>query len=183
VENLLYPIVRRTQDSRCNTEDWKEIKDKSERIGALRAKALNSLIYECTTLFNANYGEIMTGVFDKELPDHIASASELTAIKKLSQNKFYGRSAVIDIELAGFDVLGGLLGCFTDVVLELHSTGQIKDHRNKRLIKKMSEQFSNRIMDEKITLYEKLLICADFISRMTDGYAMKLYKKITGMEL
>jgi dGTPase len=182
-EDILYPIVERTTDSRCNKEDWRQIKDASERIGALRSKALNSMIYECFILFRDNYSKIISGSFDKELPDYIPSAADLDKIKKMSRNKYYNHSSVIDIELAGFEVLGGLLKLFTDCIIEFEQKGKIKDAQNIRILLKMSQQFSEPILSKEVSVYKKLLICTDFISRMTDGYAMKLFKKLKGIEL
>ena len=182
-EELLYAIVKRTPDKRCNTEDWRTINEPSERIGALRAKALNSLIFECRTLFIDNYDSILEGKFDKELPDAIPSSNDLNEIKKVSRENFYNHSTVIDIELAGFDVLGGLLDSFVQIAIEIHTNGEIRDPRNTRLLQKMSQQFSSALIKEDASLYQRLLICTDFVSRMTDGFAMKLYKKIKGIEL
>lgn len=188
-EEILYSIVKRTTDSRCNIDDWKSIENKDERIGALRAKALNSLIYECFSEFKDKYNDIMTGRFDKELPDCIQSTSDLDRIKQLCINSYFGHSSVIDIELAGFEVLGGLLDCFTGIIIEFEEKRrkgeklEIKDARNKRLLLKMTSQFAEPLKSPEVSVYKKLLICADFVSRMTDGYAMKLYKKLKGIEL
>ena len=125
----------------------------------------------------------MIGKFDKELPDCIPSTNDLEAIKKLSKAKYFAHSSVIDIELAGFEVLGGLLEKFTDIIVEFEKTGQIKDPQNVRLLLKMAGQFAEPIKSANVSVYKKLLICSDFVSRMTDGYAMKLYKKLKGIEL
>jgi|GEM_PF-2594709 len=133
--------------------------------------------------FKEKYGSILSGIYDKELPDHIPSAKDLETIKKISRENYYNHSTVIDIELAGFEILGGLLKLFTNCILEFEQNGKIKDAQNQRLLRKMSDQFSKPIQSSNISLYKKLLICTDYVSRMTDGYAMKLFKKLKGIEI
>lgn len=81
----------------------------------------------------------------------------------------------IDIELAGSDVLAGLLSEFVAVIINP------EDAKSKRLLLKMPEQFQTIIKSKEETYYKKLLVSCDFVSRMTDGHAMKLYKKLKGI--
>ena len=145
-------------------------------MGALRAKAINALIYECVQVFKKNYKAIMRGVYDKELPNEIPSKDLLKKIKELSFSQYFSHSTVIDIELAGFDVLAGLLEAFVFAIKDP------KDDKSKRLLLKMPRQSQLIIKSANETFYKKLLVCSDFVSRMTDGHAMKLYKKLKGIE-
>ncbi|MGN6566863.1 MAG: dGTP triphosphohydrolase [Flavipsychrobacter sp.] len=176
-EDLLFEIVKRSADPRCDLNDWKSIKDPNERIGALRSKALNSLIHEAFIVFKDNYEDIMTAKFDKEIPDIVPSQPYLETIENETKQHFFRHSLVIDVELAGFEVLGGLIGQFVDALKNPN------DIQSKRLLLKLSDQFKDEIALPTTSYYKKLLLISDFVSRMTDSYALDLFRKLKGIEL
>jgi dGTPase len=80
---------------------------------------------------------------------------------------------VIDIELAGYHILGYLLETIIDAMMN-------PDHSYSKLI-------LNRVPDQynvhAPATYGKIQCALDYISGMTDVYALDLYRKITGMSL
>jgi len=175
VQKHLFNIIKNSTDERCVKDDWQKIKNKDEKIGALRSKALNQLIYECVQAFKENYKQIMTGEFDQELVDIIPASDILRKIKdEHTIENYYRHSSVIDNELAGYEVLGSLLALFVSAIPDPNSD------KSKKILLKMPTHFSKIIKDKKAPIYLKLLTCADHVARMTDGYALSQYQKFYG---
>jgi dGTPase len=81
---------------------------------------------------------------------------------------------VIEVKVAGYEVLGGLLEEFVTAI----SNEQLS---KSYLIKKLLPNFN--LADESLDLYKKILKVTDYISGMTDSYAVSVYKKIKGISL
>lgn len=182
-ENLLKGIV----SSDFDEGKYNTIRDKREKIGYLRAKAINKLINECSEIFLGKEEEILSGKFDEPLIDNIDSKNILYNIEKISIENVYKSKNVIQIEIAGFKVVGGLLDMFIEAVNDLN---EYKDRKklgkNKplsaSLIELLPEQF---LPDGKPSedLYERILQICEFVAGMTDTYAVMLYKRLQGIEL
>lgn len=157
-------------------EVFKEVTDKNERMAFLRAKVIGKLVGICTDIFWRHHDAILNGTFSKGLIDHL-SGTELEAMetcKKVAFKRIYKHQSVVEIELSGFRILGTLLEEFTQAVTH-------PDHYySKMLLPFIPEQFSVQPDD---SLYSKLQSVLDFVSGMTDVYALDLYKKISGMGL
>lgn len=175
VEDLLFPIIDKSPDTRCDKNDWRKIKHVDERVGALRSKAINTLAYEAFEKWKENYNGIMNGRFDSELPDIIHSHDLLNDIKEVSQEKLYNHINVVEVELAGFRILGGLLEMF------LGAVQNPKKDFNKKFLKVLPKQFQLEV-GETDTYKQAMKIC-DYLSRMTDSYAVDIYRKLSGIEL
>ena len=84
---------------------------------------------------------------------------------------------VVQIEAAGFEVLGGLLHCFVPALL----VGRIQ--RRSSAESKMLSAICRRNSGAEPTEYEKLLNATDFVSGMTDSFAVMLFRRLKGIEL
>ena len=87
--------------------------------------------------------------------------------------KIYCAKDVLDIELAGYQVITTLVDLFIEAVRYPEKA------YSKLLINRMSKQYDVQAP----TLYEKVLAVLDYISGMTDVYALDLYRKINGNSL
>ncbi|MXS81415.1 deoxyguanosinetriphosphate triphosphohydrolase [Nitrosomonas sp. GH22] len=174
VESLLKPIAcnRGFNEYIYNRQD--DLKGKTEY---LRAKVINNLIFSAIDVFKYNYDEIMKGRFQHGLMSKICKYEnlQLEKIKELSQQKVYAASNVLYIEAAGFDVLGGLL--------EKVVPAMVKDEKNKTPAEKKIYQLIPQQYKASCSKYTKLLSATDFISGMTDSYAVMLYRRVCGIEL
>ena len=70
--------------------------------------------------------------------------------------------------------MSALLESFIPAVLH-----ESPSHREKKILKLLPAQFSA----ERGSAYERSLSVVDFISGMTDSYAMELYKNLRGISL
>lgn len=82
---------------------------------------------------------------------------------------------VLHIEAAGFEVLGSLLD---KVVPALVGGKGLKTSAEKKILEIIPEQFKRGK-----TPYERLLSATDFVSGMTDSFAVTLYRRLRGIEL
>ena len=151
------------------------VADENEQIAYLRATIIGILIKECTQVFIENEADILGGNFEDALIKRI-SPPLCEAYKQCSQvavHKIYRSRDVLDIELAGFHVISTLLELMIDAV-------QSPDKAySQLLINRVSGQYDI----ESPTLYGKIQAVLDYISGMTDVYALDLYRKIKGNSL
>ena len=174
MENLLIPLLRRSHDASDALKKYELIKDKGEKIGYLRAKSINVLIWEAIEVFQNHYGEIMDASFDAELTDLIHSTDILEGPVKEANLFLYNRRPVIEIEIAGYQVISGLLDAFMG--MQLFPDKGI----NKKVRQLLPDQFQANKTD---TEYEKIMKIVDFVARMTDSYALNLYRRLNGHSL
>ena len=82
-------------------------------------------------------------------------------------------------------VLPDILGCqISDLALDdLADQGDQADTRSQMLSHLVPEQFKGNGEGLSPNLYLRLLQLTDYISGMTDSYAVSIYKKITGISL
>ena len=152
--------------------------DPNESIAYLRAKAINVLINKCIDVFWENRQEIIGGDFNKSLIDAIPGMQPaLKYISKVSVAKIYNARKVIELEIAGFRIMSGLVEDFVTAAL---TPGVARDKEHQKLLKLLPQQFQ---FEEDGTPYEKVMRMLDFISGMTDVYALKLYRKLRGIEV
>ena len=96
----------------------------------------------------------------------------LDLCRDTSVKHIYRHPSVVKIELTGFNVIGTLMEDFTDAVLNPGTP------YNKKLLSLVPEQFKATSDDT----YTKLQSVIDFISNMTDLYAVQLYKDLRGID-
>ncbi|WP_132867292.1 deoxyguanosinetriphosphate triphosphohydrolase [Scytonema millei] len=148
--------------------------DLLDNIKYLRSKAIHQLLLEAKHVFLDFESGILSGEFDAPLTSVIPSANSLKEIVDITRRKVYESCEVIEVKVAGYEVLGGLLEEFITAI----SQEQLS---KSYLIKKLLPNF--KADDESLDLYKKILKVTDYISGMTDSYAVSVYKKIKGISL
>lgn len=169
VEALLLPLCR---DERMPVR-LAEIEDDDAKITLMRAKSISTLIGLCSDLFYKEQETILKGDFNKSLMDAIDEPflSAMKTIERVSVQKIYNYNSVVQIEVAGYKVMGGLLEEFIPAYLQNSS----KYH--KKLIELIPKQF----LTQDTGVYSKIQTILDFVSGMTDIYAVELFRKIKGI--
>ncbi len=172
VESLFLPLMG--DDIENVKERAHKIQDANDRISFLRAKAINSLINECSDTFWKFQDDICNGTHHKDIKSSLDShfVKHLKTIENVSVDKIYNHNSVLEKEIAGYKVISGLLEEFVPAILE-----EKKSHYNDKLIKIMPSQFQHRSND----VYTNVQSVLDFVSGMTDLYAVELYRKIKGI--
>jgi len=152
-----------------------DINDDNQKVQFLRAKLINLLIHRVRDVFMSNEALLLEGKLEKALIDYLPER-EVALVKKIdaySVEHIYNHRSVVEIEIAGYNVIGGMLKEFFGAVLDPHNA------KSEKLLQLISKQFV--ITGEPGNLYRDIQSVVDFISGMTDLYAVDLYRKITGM--
>ena len=158
--------------------------DPKERIEYLRAKAIGRLLESAAAVFLENETTILDGEFDEELLEQSPVAVPLQAVLKLAKETIYTARPALEIETAGFEVLGALLGLFTDAVEAAAGVeGTRFTTRERMLMKLLPTQFLGHHGEPDPDPYVRLLQVADFVAGMTDSYAVDMFRKLKGFDL
>ncbi len=168
---LLKPFTENIQNDPCNINDLLSIKDQYEKIGAFRAKAINSLIYQCFEVFKKNYPEIMNGKFDSELTDLIPQKDQLAKIENIKGEKLFSYYKVVSIESSGRHVINGLLELYLDAYENM------EEKYGKNIINMLPHHYRVKKEDDP---YIVLLKISSYLSRMTDSFAIDQFRSLTG---
>ncbi|MBN1463873.1 MAG: deoxyguanosinetriphosphate triphosphohydrolase [Paludibacteraceae bacterium] len=173
-QDLLLAFIPHERIKRVR-ETLQIVSDTNEQIAYLRSTVIGLLIDACVDAFILNETSILKGTFAssliKNIPETQKNAYELCEI--LSKKRIYKSKDVVDIEIAGYNIIYTLINKFSTAVLQPE-----KSYSN-MLLSRIPQQYQTDSANE----YGKILAVLDFISGMTDIYALDLYKKINGMSL
>lgn len=174
VKALFYQFFDENREKRAE-EVYNIVTDTNEQIAYLRASVIGILIDECTRVFMENEEAILNGEFEgtliKSIKPELREAYKHCS--KVSLEKIYRSRDVLDIELAGFHVISTLLELMIDAVLSPEKA------YSQLLISRVSSQYDIN----SPTLYGKIQAVLDYLSGMTDVFALDLYRKIKGNSL
>ena len=153
----------------------KYVPDINEQIGYLRSRVIGTLVNECTQVFLEHEEDILNGTFQKPLIQCISSnpAKAYQHCSEVAKVKIYRSSDVVDIEVAGYQIINALLEKLIDAVIHPNRT------YSRLLLDRIPTQYDTRAE----SIYSRILAVLDYISGMTDVYALDLYRKIYGMSL
>lgn len=153
------------------------IGDANEKIAYLRARCINTLTQQAADIFIAERHSILSGNYRSTLLKSINDTFHaLGRIEDISVQRIYNHESVIQVEMAGYHVMSGLLEAFVPPLLR-----EKPDARDKKMIRLIPDQFLD--VDELSSPYLKVRCALDYISGMTDLYATELYRKLRGIEI
>jgi dGTPase len=150
-----------------------------DKLGTLRAMAINELINQTVRVFVENEEQLLEASFDIPLTSLIDSADAMKKIQSLSIDRIYRSKIVLEKEIAGFEVIDGLLNVLITAIYR-QTTG-LASNKDKTIIRLLPEEVKNDLQEEK--LYNNIRTVLDFVSGMTDSHALTLYRKLKGMSL
>lgn len=176
-------------DTAFNEDKLNSYDDFKQAISYLRGKVINVLIHECFKVFYEHYEEIMIGEFNPALIDCINRdiIDNLGLMQTLVRKYVYQYKPVLECEASGFEVIEYLIQSFAICSNICYRCGDEETAKDLKLRSLIPEEFQPNeeknlgvlTDDEK---YERVLTILDYISGMTDKYAIGLYRKIKGIE-
>ena len=149
--------------------------DDNEKIVFMRARVIGRLEKECVRVFVEHEDDILNGTFEDSLIDHISEIPN-EAYKKcasLSVKRIYKSRPVLDVELSGYKIMETLMSHF------IEAARHPDRFYSKQLISRVSSQYDI----DSPNLETRLMAVIDYISGMTDVYALDVYQKICGISL
>jgi len=170
VESFLLPFANsKTIEDRLQND----YEDDDAKVGLLRAKAINTLTRLCADIFYREQESLLKGNLNKSLTDLIPEPylQAWKAIEKISVDRIYNSASVIQKEVAGYKIMAGLLEEFVPALIHNNT------HYYKKLVKLIPKQYHTDHTD----VYSIIQSVLDFVSGMTDLYAVDLYRNIKGI--
>lgn len=165
----LIKLVKDTIDA----AKYQTLTTKEDRISYLRALAIGNLINDAVRVFIENEEAILQGKFHFALTDKSKYKAQMDDIIQLSVKNIYQSREVIEKELSGYQIINTLLDKFITAFNNNHE-GKATNY-DKLLLKILPEKHHL----EKENLYERLLHICHYISMLTDGKAVELFKIVS----
>lgn len=158
-----------------------------------RNNAQGIMFFDVVNTFMSNYMHIMNGDFGvNELLDCGETSKFKEYLKGLARKYCFRSKEVLSLELIGDSVIKGLLNIYIPTIIGASNVEDTRMYPGK-LYHLISSNFKyiNKFDYEKgkernfleLDLYEKMQLITDYISGMTDSFAVNLYKEITGYKI
>ena len=169
IEDYLKPLVKSIDQNK-----YDKLMHVEDKISYLRAIAINSLIQDAVRIFLENEEAILNGTFTTALMDLSVYKTQIKNILDICIKKVYKSPEVIEKEIIGYQVINFLLDKFcTAFNNKFNGNETAFDHM---ILQLLPQKYSS----EKGSLYERLLNIAHFVSMLSDGKALQMYKTLKG---
>ncbi len=150
-----------------------------KRVEYLRARSIDALVGEAAAAFAAREPAMIAGEFDAELVAVIPHAAALEAFRALARSRVYQSAVVLNLQSPGAAVLGELLDAFVGAV-EVAATDLVLP-RARAILDLLPDQFLGADGRPAPELYARVLAVTDFVSGMTDSYAVAVAAKLRAL--
>lgn len=175
-ERLLLGFFDETAQNRIRERIAEEqLTDDNEKVVYMRARVIGLLEKECVNAFVRHEDEILDGTFTGCLIDRISELPK-TAYRnceEVSKIKIYRSKPVLDVELSGYKIMETLMEQMIEAAV------YPERYYSQQLIGRVSSQYDIDSTD----LETRIIAVLDYISGMTDIYALDIYQKINGISL
>lgn len=152
-----------------------DLTDENEQVVYMRACAIGKLENLCVEAFLKNEKAILEGEFKGSLIDNISEKERIAyrSCSEVAKEKIYGSKPVIDIELGGYHIINTLMEQMVEAAV------YPERFYSKQLIRRVSSQYDINSPD----LETRIMAVIDFVSGMTDVFALDFYQKLNGTSL
>jgi len=141
--------------------------------------------------FKDNYDSIMKGNFEGDLLSCSSAKDLKERLFDIEVEYCFKNSEVLALELVGDRVLTELLDLFVDAIVRIEKKPKAK-LREEKIFHLISPNFRHiqtlkdgvpQVEAHELSLYNRLQLITDFISGMTDSYAVNLHRQLLGVKL
>ncbi len=153
----------------------------------LRIYMKGKMISAVKNAFSEHYQEILEGAFEQELLNVSSAAEMVNLIRNDIERKYiYFSDSVIKTKLQSYQIIDALMDKFVPSVFNANANRQSDDKdtlayslisKNYRFI--CERTCEGKVYDDPECVYSKLLLVTDFVSGMTDTYAVDTYHLLT----
>lgn len=181
VESIFFDVLKKInrpgEDVSKTSRYYSELQDINEAIAFLRAKVINALTELAAEIFISNQESILEGTYNQTLIGAIEDHTQALAdVVDISVKRIYNHHTVVQVEIAGYNVMSELLDLFIPAMLRDAPT--MKQQKVLQLVPFQFTDFRNAK-----TGYDKTMNALDLISGMTDEYATELYRRVKGIDI
>ncbi|WP_299765480.1 dGTP triphosphohydrolase [uncultured Dokdonia sp.] len=158
--------------------------DTSIIIQKFRISTQKIMIEGIVKCFKDNYDDIMQGKLEDEIID-ISEAKDIRRAYKKLQYKVFDDKSILKKEIAGWEAIYGLLDIFVKASRSdsFQANGNNLEARLYKIISSSHKKVYEDIENYSNTEYKKLQLIVDFISGMTDTYAIRLFQELKGIKI
>jgi dGTPase len=176
---LPFELVRGILEDICKTKADAGLSERNQ-LSYLRARAINASIQAVAKVFVENESSLLAGQipFNHDLISLCPAIIQepLDAAKKLASDRVYTDHRKMELQIGGYALLGNLLELFCTALRERLSQEKVsyKCEQVMALMKFEKPKFGDE-------LYPSMLKVTDYISGMTDQYASRMARQLSGM--
>jgi dGTPase len=105
--------------------------------------------------------------------------SVIAAAKQIGRQRIYHHPRKQYAEIAAFEIIEGLFDNFADAILDVQENGEQASFKSARMHRLMGERHS----ELPATPYDTLMGLCDFVTGMTDRFAVGIYRQVKGIAL
>jgi dGTPase len=190
IADELVKLFKSKSYSGFDEDRYKKLTNNKSRIAYFRSCLIKILIKECSDVFIREYENIMSGEFDSDLIGHIEEDTKqcLKKMKSLVTEFVYQYRPVLTCEASGFKVVKGLMEAWIESTIICYTCKDFETKSNEKNRALLPRKFrpDNETHAQTLTfdeIYSRVLKILDYVSGMTDTYAVDLYKKMYGIHL
>ena len=171
VEDLLSAVAIPTKRNQDGYTDF-------ERVSYLRARAIGGAITACVQAFKDNHDAILAGEFSDSLIGVSSKAKDFAAIKNVAHQQLFTAPRKTQLEVKGRNVIRKVLDGLCPVYEELARRNWQQDE-----LPDYERQLINAVkldLRDVVDAYTALHSLTDFVSGMTDRYAVQVSDMLSG---
>jgi len=172
-EYALEYLINLVRDS-IDSKKYHSLQHTKDRVSYLRALAINTLINQAVEIFLDNEDSILTGSFEKSLLEKCSYEAQINDIIKISIDKIYKSQEVVEKEVAGYRIIADLLHVFVSAVNNKYDENY--SNYDQLILNLLPKEYQS----EDGSLYNRIMQICSYVSRMSDSYAIRTHKKLTG---
>lgn len=170
-------LIKLVQD-RINTEKYRGIASMPDRIGYLRAIAINTLVQDAVRVFMEEEEALLRGELPVALLEKSRYRAQVEDIINLSIERIYRAPEVVEKEVAGYRILSDILEVTTGALVAKHQgRASSFDHLILQMLPIEGRQPGAG------SVYEALLQACGFVASLSDRAAVHIHNKISGKHL
>jgi len=153
------------------------------RLSLIRGKVISAFVDAGAAAFMRNHNEIMTGkvngildLCEKNVRDCVSAA------KNLARDEIFQHPRKVELEIGAYSTLSTLLNVSCAAALDYVRRGDTNDSKTKRVVDLLGLDLS--VLDASSGVsreYGIIMQVLDYVSGMTDNYAMHLARQFNGM--
>ena len=176
-EDFALEYLTKLVRDKINTKKYNALSFQEDRLSYLRALAINTLITDAASTFDANEEKILNGTFDTSLLEKSKFKAQIEDIIALSVEKIYNSNEVIEKEIAGYRIISDILEVYTSALIRK------KEHNASNYDTLILQTLPELYKNTETSVYEILLNACCFVASLSDSAAVHIHNKIMGKSL
>jgi dGTPase len=170
-------MLKEIAGAKFSASKYSSYRQPKDKTGYLRAISIGALVDESSQAFVTNVDNLLGGIDVVPLVEMTSHNGVLSQLKKLAVQECYQNPQVLEREAAGYAALSGLLTRFVPVVIGAAPSKGSLEHR---LLQLLDQRADLKLASQ--SPYERVMRVLDYISGMTDSYAINSYRRLSGVQ-